>query len=413
VTTAANANVRLLGYAAPSRGGSAVRCRNVPLTSVTIRGYRSVQGLTLPVEDCSVFLGANGVGKTNLYRALGLLRCAAEGTITRAIAEEGGVASVLWAGARRRGMPVRLILRAHFDEQAYGGEVGLPHCYEIEIGLRQPTEAAFAVEPLIKEERLTVRQGRREVVMMERRGPLVAMRNDDGVRESHKNGVLPSETALAAFRAGARYPELAAVRRELLDWRLYHDFRTDAGSPVRQPCHAITTPTLSQDGHDLAAVLATLFVIRQDTTELAAAIDDAFPGAQLRAGEDGSWCRLSLKFPDMPRAFAAHELSDGTLKYLCLLGALMGYRLPSLIALNEPEASLHPSLLPPLARLIGRAARSARIWIVTHSEALAAALRDETGRPARRVFKRDGATSIEGLTLAGEFRDDREEGRSS
>ena len=93
----------------------------------------------------------------------------------------------------------------------------------------------------------------------------------------------------------------------------------------------ITTPTLSQDAHDLAAVLATLFVIRQDTVELASAIDDAFPGAQLYARDEGSWCRLSLKFPDMQRAFGAHELSDGTLKYLCLLAALMGYRLPSLV----------------------------------------------------------------------------------
>jgi predicted ATPase len=151
---------------------------------------------------------------------------------------------------------------------------------------------------------------------MERTGPLVTLRNEAGARVSHKNAVLPSETALAAFRDGARYPEIEAVRRELLDWRLYHEFRTDAGAPVRQPCHAITTPTLSQDGHDLAAVLATLFVIRQDAVVLANAIDDAFPGAQLQAGDEGCWCRLSLRFPDMPRAFGAHELSDGTLKYL-------------------------------------------------------------------------------------------------
>jgi predicted ATPase len=117
---------------------------------------------------------------------------------------------------------------------------------------------------------------------------------------------------------------------------------------------------------------------------LASAIDDAFPGAKLHAGDEGGSCRLCLKFPDMPRAFGAHELSDGTLKYLCLLGALMVYRLPSLIALNEPEASLHPSLLPPLARLIGSSARSTRIWIVTHSDALAEAQRkrDRDTRPA-------------------------------
>ena len=382
----------------------------MPLTAVTIQGYRSVRRLFLPVEACSVFVGANGVGKTNLYKALGLLRSAADGSITRAIAEEGGIESVLWAGGRRRDEPARLILKAHFDEMEYGVEVGLPHSYEIAIGLRQVTEAAFTIEPLIKEERLTIRQGRRDVVMMERKQSLVTLRNEDGARETHRNAVLASETALAAFRDGARYPELEAVRRELLDWRLYHDFRTDAGSPIRQPCHAITTPTLSPDGRDLAAVLATLFVIREDTADLAEAIDDAFPGARLRASDEGSWCSFTLRFPDMPRPFGAHELSDGTLKYLCLLGALMGYRLPSMIALNEPEASLHPSLLPPLARMLARAAGRARIWIVTHSEALAQAMQEETGKPPRRVIKVKGATGIEGLSLAGEYGDEPDDG---
>ena len=108
----------------------------MPLTAVTIKGYRSVRSLHLPIETCAVFVGPNGVGKTNLYKAIGLLRCAADGTITRAIAEEGGVNSVLWAGPRRRGRPVRLILRGHFDTMEYGVEVGLPHSYEVEIGLR-------------------------------------------------------------------------------------------------------------------------------------------------------------------------------------------------------------------------------------------------------------------------------------
>src|SRR5262245_921854 len=176
-----------------------------------------------------MFVGANGVGKTNLYKALGLLRSAADGTLTRAIAEEGGIESVLWAGKRLKSEPARLVLKGHFDAVEYGVEIGLPHSYEVEIGLRKPTEAAFTIEPLIKEERLVVRHGQRDVVMMERKGPLVTLRHEDGRRQMHKSAVLPSETALAAFRDGARYPELEAVRRELLDWRLYHDFRTDAG----------------------------------------------------------------------------------------------------------------------------------------------------------------------------------------
>src|SRR6516165_1672929 len=172
----------------------------MPLSAVAIQNYRSVRNLWLPVEQLSVFVGANGVGKTNLYNALALLRRAADGTIPRAIAEEGGLESVLWAGPRTDRKPVRLVLKARFDELEYAVETGLPHSYEVEIGLRQPTEAAFQLEPLVKAERLIVRHGRRESVMMERKGPLVTLRNDKGERESHQAAVLASETALACFR---------------------------------------------------------------------------------------------------------------------------------------------------------------------------------------------------------------------
>ena len=77
----------------------------MPLTAISIQGYRSIQRLYFDVDACSIFVGANGVGKTNLYKALGLLRAAADGNLTRAIAQEGGIESVLWAGVRKGGGP--------------------------------------------------------------------------------------------------------------------------------------------------------------------------------------------------------------------------------------------------------------------------------------------------------------------
>jgi len=61
------------------------------------------------------------------------------------------------------------------------------------------------------------------------------------------------------------------------------------------------------------------------------------------------------------REFEPHELSDGTLRFLGLAGALLAYHHPPLIALNEPEASLHPQLMPPLARLIAKAAGTSQL----------------------------------------------------
>jgi predicted ATPase len=107
--------------------------------------------------------------------------------------------------------------------------------------------------------------------------------------------------------------------------------------------------------------------------------------------------------------FDAAELSDGTLRYLALAGSLLGYRLPAFIALNEPETSLHPELLEPLARTITRAAQRTQIWVVIHSERLADALAATGNVKPRTVIKCDGGTWIEGLKLFGEFGDEDDE----
>ena len=155
----------------------------------------------------------------------------------------------------------------------------------------------------------------------------------------------------------------------MLDWRFYHVLRTDRDSPLRRPCLAVTSPTLSSDGSNLAAVFATLVHIRQDVESLRRMIDDAFAGARLVVPPPERAASFGMIFPDYPqRVFDASELSDGTLRYLALAGTLMAYRLPAFIALNEPEASLHPDLLDPLARLIVQASSRTQIWLVTHSE---------------------------------------------
>lgn len=365
-------------------------------TEIAISNYRSIRRLSIPIHPLSVFVGENGVGKSNLYKSLSLLRDAAAGQITRTIADEGGLNSVCWSGIRKRGEDGRLRLSATFDSLRYSIELGFPG----------PLEAAFSGEPMIKAESIEATQGKRKVHLMERKNSLVSVRGDSGAWSSHKDAVLPSETALAGIPDGKQCPEIDLIKNAMLGWRFYHDFRTDPASPIRKPCLAIATPSLSADGTDLAAALATLYVIRQDATDLQDAIQDAFPGAELRAWETNGLCEFDLQLQDMPRPFRAHELSDGTLKYICLLTVFIGYRLPPFIALNEPEASLHPSLLAPLARLIAKASRRADVWIVTHSEQLMEALRSESAVPLRRVIKQKGATTIEGLTIGGEYRDE-------
>ncbi len=372
-------------------------------------GYRSLRKIRFPVGRLGVFVGANGVGKTNLYRALQLLQASAAGTLSRELAAEGGMDSALWAGERDPRKPVRLTLEAGF---ASVPSAAPEYVYEVSLGLAysvrlDPRSAAFAREAQVKEETLTFRHRGRNQKLLERRGPAVTARDEKGVRSELGAELMASETALGSLEDPARFPDLHMIRRTMLDWRFYHEMRTDAGSPLRRPCLAVTSPTLASDGSNLAAVFATLIHIREDTVDLDRAIDEAFPGARLEVPPPDRTASFGLAFPDYPkRVFEAGELSDGTLRYLALAGALLAYRLPAFIALNEPETSIHPDLLDPLARLIARASERTQIWLVTHSERLAAAIAEHAAVAPLTVIKRDGETWIEGLKITGEFRDE-------
>lgn len=377
------------------------------LCDFSIRGYRSIRSLRMPVRRLTVLTGANGVGKTNLYRALELIQAAASGDLALSLAREGGLGSALWAGPRKANEQPRLEIDIGLEgalEESADNDATLR--YRIEIGFGDSKYGAvFSEEPQIKRETLTMPLGRRNVTLLERSGAAAWYRDDNGQRRQVDDTILGSETALSSLRG--TLPEVDLVRRLLSSWRFYHSFRTDPDGPPRRPALAVTAPLLDADGGNLAAVFATLAHIRGDTTDLKEAIENAFPGARLVIPPPGRDARFSMVFPEFPnRPFEQHELSDGTLQFLALLGALLSYRLPPLIALNEPEASLHPDLLPALAQAIAKAATRTQIWVVTHSPLLADAIASETGIASRAVIRRDGGSWIEGLSDIGIFTDE-------
>lgn len=135
-----------------------------------------------------------------------------------------------------------------------------------------------------------------------------------------------------------------------------------------------------------------------DADAFQAAIADAFAGYRLTVDTNQPIFRLQLHQPGLLRPLDAAELSDGTLRYLLLATALFSPRLPPLLVLNEPESSLHPALLAPLARLIGVAARRTQVWVIAHAPALVEALAAEPGCRHHRLEKELGATVLPGQT---------------
>lgn len=367
------------------------------LREITIGGYRSVRGLRLPLGRVNILAGPNGCGKSNIYRAVYLLTRAVEGAFARTLAQEGGMPSALWAGTRKNGA-VRLTVAVTVDDWEYRLACGLPKPDDREPTM--PRQRGFDMDPFVKEEIVAYapKRGRR-VVFMERDHLAATLRDTQGARTLYPLPLVESESALSQIIDPYRYPELSALVQTIRAWRFYHLFRTDLDTPVRQAHPATRTPVLSTDGHDLAAALLTIRKVG-DNVALEQAVDRAFPGARLELDVDEHYrIHLMMRVPGVLRPLEACELSDGTLRYLCLLAALLSPRPPELMALNEPETSLHPDLLEPLGRLIADTGKRCQIWVTTHSPALANAVAEHAAVKPVELEMVNGETRVVGQGL--------------
>jgi predicted ATPase len=170
-------------------------------------------------------------------------------------------------------------------------------------------------------------------------------------------------------------------------------------SPLRQSQIATLTPIMNDDATDLAAALATIQAVG-DSKALVDAIERAFPGSSMAIGCEDNELTLYMNVPGVFRPMSGREFSDGTLQYLCLLGALLTPRPAPFMVLNEPETSIHPELYAPLAELILHASENSQILLTTHSMDLANFLKKKGGCSIVELRKEKGATALAGQKIS-------------
>lgn len=268
--------------------------------------------------------------------------------------------------------------------------------YELALGLPSvdPITTPFALDAEIKEEAAWIGASRsRHGDLLDRSGSTAMAIDADGGKVTFATALDRFEPAISQLGDPTRFPELYSLRERLRRWRFYHHIPTGPDAPARSPRPGVRTPVLADDGRDLAAALATIEDLGRGD-ELTRAVDDAFAGSSLAVEANGGTFGLGLVMPGLPRPLAGHELSDGTLRYLSLVAALLTPRPPDLLVLNEPETSLHGSLIAPLARLIVQAGEHSQLVVTTHSQDLARALEEATGQPAILLTRHNGATVV-------------------
>ena len=373
------------------------------LCALAIANYRSLRDVVIPLRRLNVVAGPNGSGKSNLYRALRLLAETAQGRVTPSLAREGGFPSTLWAGPETlsravvrgdhpvQGTPRKRVvsLRLGFAGDDFG--------YAIDLGLPTPSSSAFALDPEIKRE--CVWNGpvlRPAALLVDRRGPLVRTRDADGEWTILTQNLASFDSMMTHCANPKNTPETLMLRERIRSWRFYDQFRADPEAPARLPHVGTHTPVLGNDGADLAAALQTIREIG-DPGALDASIEDAFPGARVSITTVDGRFEVEMRQHGLLRPLKATELSEGTLRYLLWIAALLTPRPPELLVLNEVEASLHPDLLPALARLIARAAERSQLVVVSHAARLIEALREQPGCHSITLDKSLGETRVVGL----------------
>lgn len=381
------------------------------IQTLAIANYRSLLNLVIPFGSLNVITGENASGKSNLYKALRLLAETAQGDVINSLAREGGLNSTFWAGPEKitdamrsgkvevQGGPKQKLsrLRLGFSGEDFGYSISLGYPVPGYLG---PT--AFALDPEVKRECIWAGNAYRPASsLVDREGSLIKVRDKRqwNVIAQHTSNF---ESIFTQATDPEKAPEILSLKDQIRGWRFYDHFRSDAEAPARLPQLGTRTPVLHHDGRDLAAALQTIIEIG-DVDALNNAISDAFPGSSIEISvQDDGRFMVYLRQYGLLRSLSAAEFSDGTLRYLLWVAALLTPRPPTLMVLNEPETSLHPDLLPALGRLIIRASESTQVWVVSHASRLIATLENAEECNSIRLEKELGQTKIVGQGMLDE-----------
>lgn len=374
------------------------------LTTLAIKNYRSLLELVIPLGQLNVVTGANGSGKSNLYRSLRLLAETAQAGVVNALAREGGLQSTFWAGPEKLSnemnlgeVPIQGTPSGHSNRMRLGF-AGDDFGYSIALGLPIPVPGGskFDLDPEIKRECIWAGEHYHPSgALVDRNASVVKVRSGRTWEVTNKY-LANFDSILGTPEVPSSAPGVMQLREMIRGWRFYDQFRTDRDAPARLPQVGTRTPVLHHDGGDLAAALQTIYEVG-DAEALASSIADAFPGATLSVSVSADG-RFTVEFNQqgLLRPLTGPELSDGTLRYLLWVAALLTPRPPPMMVLNEPETSLHPELLPALARLIVQAGQNTQMLVISHSDKLISELKKEESCHWIQLEKHLGQTRVLG-----------------
>jgi len=300
--------------------------------SIVVEGFTSIRSATVQVRDLNVLVGANGAGKSNFIRALGMLGRIVDGELGLFVGLSGGANALLHdnAGSSRR---------IHLEVRSLAGS------YSAVLVPAAGDTLIFQSETILPSDATKIAYDSR------------------GQRETQLTSPEPLISAAAR-------PFIEVLR----GCRVYHFHDTSRNAPVKQQGYISDNRMLHPDAGNLAAVLLRLRIRDWASYErIVGTIKQVAPFfrdfvLEPELAEDRVRLRWLQEGSDI--VFPADALSDGTLRFICLAVLLFQPELPGLIVLDEPELGLHPFAIVQLAEMLRTASRESQVLIATQSVTL-------------------------------------------
>ena len=358
--------------------------------SLRLDGFLSFAPGSDPFElwALNVLIGPNAAGKSNLIEALGLL-AATPTDLARAVRKGGGSREWLWKGVPAEdSAEIDAVL-----ERENGQDIR----YRLSLGSVQTRLELLdeAIEEAPWNPRSAVAEDLDFHYRFQRGHPVIRAKAVDGGRTERRlerQDLLPDQSVLAQRRDPDQYPEITEVGKTFSNILTFNEWTFGRHTPTRDPQQAdLPEDQLLPDSANLSLVLNQ--IEHSGETRINALLKHFFPRFDCLSIRVSAGTAQLFFFEDGFRApIPATRLSDGTLRFVALLAALLSPSPPPVLCIEEPELGLHPDAMTLLAKVLVEASHRMQLVVTTHSSALVSAFTDQPD--AIVTCERPGASTV-------------------
>lgn len=345
------------------------------------------------LEPLNVLIGPNASGKSNVIEAISLLQAAPD-DIQEPIRRGGGVSEWLWKGREKDTAPLAFVRVSLHD-----GKVPLVYGLAFEA-FRQ----GFQIADEIIADTSRYDEDERPVCYFYRREGLALLADTTSPDHPRQRKVDSAEfnfnrSVLAQVKDWFSYSEITSLAGYFEAIRIFGEWHLGRDTEPRKPqLSDLQNDFLTEDARNLALVISDLQNRPGLDERLNEELQRVYPRAQkIMVRILGGTVQLQLHEQGLRDPIPATRMSDGTLRYLCLLSILLHPEPPPLVCIEEPEIGLHPDVMIPLAELMQEASERMQLIVTTHSDALVSALSNVPEAVAVCERDENGSTAIRRL----------------